>query len=132
MNHVPDLATIRGDLANLSDHDVVLHGSYLGTTFTPRSDIDVAVLSHDPDRTGNKELWLRLLGSVPDRYDVRVFELLPLPVQHNIVSNYQVVFGDSSRIGYHFYFTHRRWKDEGPRILANRFKGYSDKRAALS
>ncbi len=118
----PAMEEIRDQLEALADHEVVLYGSSLdASTFTPRSDIDVAVITRQRDRGVNRRAWRELLGSAPDRYDLRVFELLPLDVQHNIAVDHEVVFGDPVEISYYFYPIHRLWDDVGPRIEANRF-----------
>lgn len=110
------LEEIRRDLEPLKDHEVVLYGSWCSGDWTPRSDIDVAVLSRSQDDQKNRKLWFSLLGKAPQRYDVRVFELLPLHVQINVVENYQVVFGDPVDVSEYFYPVRRRWKDVAHRI----------------
>lgn len=118
----PTLEEVRSDLASLADWEAVAYGSYLDpSTFTPRSDIDVAVITHQRDREVNRQTWRQVLGSAPDRYDLRVFELLPLDVQHDIAMEHEVVFGDPVEISFYFYRVHRLWDDVGPRIQANRF-----------
>jgi predicted nucleotidyltransferase len=118
---------IRADLRNLRDHEVVLHGSVLAGTATPRSDVDVAVLGGTFDARANESLWWRLLGAAPDRYDVRVFELLPLPVQVRIAEAYAVVFGDPVAISYAFYGVRRRWKDQARRHAENQFASFQER-----
>lgn len=121
-NAKPSLDEIREDLRSLAENDVVLHGSYLSEAFTRRSDVDVAVLTRETDRDVNRAIWRDLLGTIPDRYDVRVFELLPLDVQHDIAERHEVIFGDPVDISYYLYRIHRLWDDVGPRIEANRFE----------
>jgi hypothetical protein len=72
-----------------------------------------------------------VVGQAPDRYDIRVFELLPLPIQIDIADRHEVVFGDLANVSYYFYGFRRRWKDQAHRYHQNRFKGYRDKRDAL-
>lgn len=50
-------------------------------------------------------------GKAPDRYDLRVFELLPIHVQAEVVQRHSVVFGDPREIGEYFYPIRRRWND---------------------
>lgn len=127
MTSAPSWEQLRRDLAPLTGHDVVVHGSVLGDHFTPRSDIDVAVVTQDADSGRNVALWRRIVGTVPDRYDVRVFELLPLPIQVRIAEHHKVVFGDPIALSYHFYRFRRRWDDEGPRYRANQFASFAEK-----
>ncbi len=119
MKNGPTLDQVRRHLSSLKEHEVVLFGSWCGGVFTPRSDIDVAVLSRKRDREENKQFWLSLLGKVPDRYDVRVFELMPLKIQADIVHNHVVVFGDPVEISAYFYPVRRRWNDVAPRFREN-------------
>lgn len=129
----PSLAEIRDELEPLSDHEVLLYGSALDeTTFTPRSDVDVAVLTRERDEEVNRATWRSLLGQAPDRYDVRVFELLPLDVQHDIAEHHAVVFGDHVEISYYLYRIHRLWDDVGPRIEANRFESMAERRRLMN
>ncbi|NOZ82550.1 MAG: nucleotidyltransferase domain-containing protein [Euryarchaeota archaeon] len=100
------IETARRELAPLKEHarGVVLYGSVLTEHFMPgRSDIDVALVTMK--REGNLEVFRRVLGLVnPERYDVRVFELLPLYLKAEVIRNYAVVFGDEGELGEYFYF----------------------------
>lgn len=131
MTQRPPLGTVREDLQPLADHDVVLYGSYLTDRFTPRSDVDAAVVTRQADPEANRRTWRDLVGTVPDRYDVRVFELLPLDIRHDIAEHHEVLFGDPVDLSYYFYRTRRAWKDVRPRIEANRFTSLDEKLTAL-
>ena len=75
----------------------VVYGSCRGEA-TPRSEIDVAVVT----RTGDVEIGLRimrgLLGKSPACCDVRIFETLPLHMKAEVFLKYAVVFVDSLKI----------------------------------
>lgn len=132
MSDPPGIGEVRSDLDALSRFDVVLYGSVLTDRFTDRSDVDVAVVTREPDRDRNRSAWRSALGAAPDRYDVRVFELLPLPVQHDIAEHHRVVFGDAVDLSYYFYNrTRRAWKDVEPRIRANRFDSVRERMVRL-
>lgn len=107
----PSLSGVRRDLERLSGWDVVAYGSWAAGAWTPRSDVDVAVLTRSPARRTNEEIWWALLGTAPDRYDIRVFELLPIHVQAEIARQHVVVFGDPRVIGEYLHPVHRRWAD---------------------
>ncbi len=130
------LEAARRELAPLREHarGVVLYGSVLSEHFIPgRSDIDVALVTMR--REGNMEVFRRVLGLVnPEKYDVRVFELLPLYIKAEVIRNHAVVFGDEGELGEYFYFWRklcrhfelrreradaaellRRWGSESPR-----------------
>lgn len=87
----------------------------------------MAVLTRKRDRDLNRSIWRELLGRAPSRYDVRVFELLPLDVQHDIAERHEVVFGDPVEVSYDLYRIHRLWDDVGPRIEANRFENMRER-----
>lgn len=90
---------------------VVLYGSVLTEHFVPgRSDIDVAVVTMK--RKNNRSLMREVLGKVnPNKYDVRVFELLPLYIKAEVVKNYLVVYGDEGEVGEYFYFWRKLCRD---------------------
>lgn len=124
----PDLVSVREALQALSGGEVLVYGSYVSGHRTPRSDIDVAVITRVRDRAENRATWRELLGRVPDVYDVRVFELLPLDVQHDIAEHHEVLFGDPVEISYYLYRrVYRVWDDVGPRIEANQFDSLAER-----
>lgn len=118
MSGVRSLEEIRLDLGPLKDYEVVIYGSWSSGDWTPRSDIDIAVLSRRTDDHQNRQLWFSLLGKAPQPYDVRVFELLPLQFQINVVEKYKVVYGDPVEISEYFYPVRRRWRDVAHRMQA--------------
>ncbi len=83
---------------------VVIYGSVLTEHFIPgRSDIDVAIITMMKEN--NEQIWKDALGRVnPEKYDVRVFELLPLHIKAQIIKNYRTVSGDEGEIGEYFYY----------------------------
>ncbi len=95
---------------------VVLYGSLLSDDFIPgRSDIDVAVVTMK--RENNLNVMQNILGVVnPQKYDVRVFELLPLYIKAQVIKNYVVVFGDASEVGEYFYFWRKLCRDFEKRL----------------
>lgn len=129
-----NLQKVKVDLKPLKElGDVVIFGSYATGHATQRSDIDVAIITHSRDRESNKELWWQALGKTnPAKYDVKVFELLPLPVQMSVIENYVVVFGNRLDLSEYFYFYRKLWRDVEPRYLANQFKSVKEKKKALA
>lgn len=119
---------LREDLVGLSNYWTVLFGSSLTDDFIPgRSDIDVAVITQHRNRASNLRIWREVLGACPERYDVRVFELLPLHIQITVVRQYAVVFGDPLAISEYLYHYRRIWKDVEPRYEANQFASIAEK-----
>lgn len=129
-----NLKKIKTDLKPLQKFgDVVIFGSYATGDATPRSDIDAAVVTGKRDREKNKEIWWDLLGKAnPAKYDIKVFELLPLPVQMSIIENYVVVYGNRLDLSEYFYFYRKLWKDVEPRYKENQFKSVKEKIKALA
>lgn len=132
MNSKPSLTEINNDLASLKSFWVVLYGSYVSGRFTPRSDIDIAIISTETDPRKNKKIWFELLGKVPEKYDLKLFELLPLEIKASIMDNYLVVFGDALDISEYFYHFRKLWQDSKHRYHANRFTSIKEKLAVLS
>jgi|Deesub1362B_J571_1020462.scaffolds.fasta_scaffold30818_2 hypothetical protein len=104
---------IKSELLPLKSYGraIVLYGSVLTEQFIPgRSDIDVAVVTMK--RGNNREVMRKVLGKVnPNKYDVRVFELLPLYIKAEVVKNYLVVYGDEGEVGEYFYFWRKLCRD---------------------
>ena len=125
------LDEIKEDLAPLSKYWVILYGSCVGGWDTPRSDIDVAVITRIRDVEKNKEIYKSIIGKVKPIYDVRVFELLPLHIKIDIIDNYVVVFGDRLEISEYFYHYRKLWKDVEKRYRENQFKSYKEKLEAI-
>ncbi len=126
-----NLQQLKKDLNNFNGFEVIVFGSYAAETTTPRSDIDVAIITRCPDREENKKIWLTTLGKAPEKYEVKIFELLPLPVQISIIRNYKIVYGNSSILSEYFYYYRKLWNDIEARYEANQFKSVKEKIAAL-
>lgn len=107
----PTLAELRADLAAFAGREVVAFGSWCGPDWSSRSDVDIALVTRSRDRRANERTWWESLGRAPDRYDVRVFELLPIHVRVDIALRHVVVFGDPGEIGEYFHPAFRQWTD---------------------
>ncbi|MBS7251677.1 MAG: nucleotidyltransferase domain-containing protein [Candidatus Freyarchaeota archaeon] len=117
---------IRSDLKALSGLWVVVYGSWPRGEATPRSDIDVAVITRTEDKAANLKTMKNLLGKTPSGYDVRIFESFPLHIKAEVMSNYVVVFGDPLEISEYFYYYRRLWKDVEQRYKDNQFTSYKE------
>lgn len=131
MNSKPSLAAIKKELGALKKYDVVIFGSYVTGEFTPRSDIDVAVLTRKTDPAENMRIWQQLLGSVKERFHLQVFELLPLQLKAGIMERHGVVFGNSLEISEYFFHFRKLWKDVRQRYEENQFTSLAEKRERL-
>ena len=121
------LDEIRSDLSPLKQYWVVLYGSCVRGDSTPRSDIDVAVITQIKDRKENLKIFFEILGKVKPIYDIRVFELLPIHIKMEVIENYIVVFGDTLEISEYFYFYRKIWNDVKHRYRENQFKSIQEK-----
>jgi len=108
-------------------YDVVAYGSYVEGCMRPNSDIDIAIISHETSKEFNVKLQEELLGKFPLKYDIRIFELLPIYIQISIIENYKVIFGDLLEISEFFYQFRKRWDDCKYRILSNQFSSYKER-----
>ena len=117
-----ELRQIRKDLEFLQHHDVVIHGSFISNQMTPRSDIDIAIITRQHDLSVNNQVNLDVIGRANSRYDIRVFEILPLHIQINIIKHHMVLFGDEIDLSEYFYFYRKLWDDVKQRIAENQFQ----------
>lgn len=123
---------LQNQLQNLKNFCVVIYGSYANDNFTTRSDIDIAIVTRKSNPVENKKIWQRVLGKVPNRFDLKVFELLPLEIKASIIQNHIVVFGNSLDISEYFYYFRKLWEDVKPRFKANQFTSLQEKLKTLA
>ncbi|MEM2934503.1 MAG: nucleotidyltransferase domain-containing protein [Halobacteria archaeon] len=126
-----NLEWIKRDLEFLREYEVILYGSIVTQEFQERSDIDVAVITRNRDRTENIELLKSFLGKARGIYDIRIFELLPLKIQASAIASYKVLFGSELEIAEYLYRYRKLWQDCRHRILENQFKSYREKIEAM-
>ena len=123
---------IKAELAGFKKYNLVIYGSYIGKNFNSRSDIDIALITMNPNPTKNKKIWLNLMGKVPEKYDFKVFELLPLDIKASLINNYIVIYGDSLGLSEYFYHFRKLWKDCHKRYSENLFSTIQEKLKALN
>ena len=111
-----NLSKIREDLHFLANRDVILFGSQVSRTTSPRSDIDVAIISHSQDREELMQIRIDACGQAPEGYDIQVFEALPLVIKGAIIEEFEVLFGDPLEIGMYLYHFRKLWEDYRYRI----------------
>lgn len=113
------LENIKKDFEFIKDEvkGVLLFGSRAAGKTDKRSDVDVCLVSPK-----NKKLIFKVFERLGDKYDVKIFEELPLHVKMDIIKNHKTVFGDEVELSYYFYSFRKEWRDVEPRIKENRFK----------
>ena len=132
MKSILSLLSIKHDLTPLQKCWVVVYGSYASGNFTSRSDIDVAIITQESNKEKNKKIWLTAVGQVPQCYDLKIFELLPLEIKAEIMKNHLVIFGDKTEISEYFYHFRKLWDDMKHRYYGNQFTSIKEKLAAFS
>ncbi|MCX9083740.1 MAG: nucleotidyltransferase domain-containing protein [Candidatus Methanoperedens sp.] len=100
---------------------ILLYGSCATGTANERSDIDICII-----KPQSREILKRIFQKVGGRYDIKIFEELPLYVKMDIIENYMMIFGDEPSISYYFYHFRKNWEDMRHRITSNRFKTVTD------
>jgi predicted nucleotidyltransferase len=100
---------------------VLLFGSAAKGELSARSDIDIALV-----RPGNKRVLFKVFERVGGRYDVKIFDDLPLYIKIDIIKNHQIIFGDEVELSYYFYRFRRDWRDMEYRIKSNQFKNVKE------
>lgn len=121
------LQDIKTDLYFVKNYEAVVFGSYASKKADKRSDIDVAVITRESNRDKCTKIWWELMGNAPDVYDIKIFELLPLPVKASVIQRYEIVFGNRLDISEYFYNYRKLWNDTKHRIEDNKFSGINEK-----
>ncbi len=100
---------------------ILLYGSYVRGEATERSDVDVCLVN---PKAGTYERVLERLGG---KYDVKVFEELPLYIQIEVIKNHRVIYGDELELSEYFYRFRKLWTDMEHRVKENQFKSVREK-----
>ena len=100
---------------------ILLYGSYAKDKYTKRSDIDICLVGVD------KDTYMEILGKLGNKYDIKIFEELPLYIQIDIIKNHKVIFGDELELSEYFYKFRKIWRDMEKRIRENQFKSVREK-----
>lgn len=127
MSSKPSLKKIKKDLEKLKKYETIIYGSYASNNLTPRSDIDIGIITREKDEKKNRKIWHNILGQAPEKYDIRVFELMPLNIKISIINNFKVVWGDRKEISEYFYHFRKLWKETKFRYKENQFKSWKEK-----
>ncbi len=95
---------------------IFLYGSQVTGDATPRSDIDICIVtrSSDPHQLylSLREIWVRVPVNLL-KYDVRMFHELPLFIQKDVIEMGQVVCTPDEPALYEYLYPFRkRWEDQ--------------------
>ncbi len=109
-----DFAFLRGKVLG-----ILLFGSHVYGGESVRSDVDVCIVAPE---TNSKELFDMILATrLPERYDIKIFEALPLKMKGTILDDHVIVW--SSDLGELTYYLHRWVRIWGDQKMALRRVG---------
>ncbi len=94
---------------------ILLYGSYAKNESTIRSDIDVCVVAGTHSKKKLKSLYRDILqiSGINEKYDIRIFELIPLYLKHEIITQGRVIWAKNlPELYYYFYFYRKLWQDQ--------------------
>lgn len=104
---------VKRDFGSLADGvmGVLLYGSAVREDYHEGSDIDVCIVFPSVEKIGFSR---KLLSEVRDeRYDVRLFELMPLYLKMDVIENGEVVYARDIYELYEYFYPFRRlWDDQ--------------------
>ncbi len=100
---------------------ILLFGSHARSEQTGRSDIDICIVK--PPKGIVNQINSKLGG----KYDIKVFEKLPLYIKIIIIENNRIIYGDQLELSEYFYFFRKLWKDIKPRVMENEFKDFEER-----
>lgn len=122
-----NLNRIVTQLSEFSPMGIVLFGSYLDESFTKNSDIDIAIITGIKKRLENKKIWLSIMEYNQKPFDLKIFELLPIPFQYNIIKHHKIINGSELELSEYFYYYLKFWEDIKLRFLENSFQNVTEK-----
>lgn len=92
---------------------ILLYGSHAADDATPRSDIDICVVA---PKTDPAEILREVWRNVPigiRKYDVYIFEEMPLYLKMEVINNHKVIFTRNIYdLHEYFYFFRKLWNDQ--------------------
>lgn len=105
---------VRRDLQFLEEEvlGVLLYGSWATGEAHPRSDIDICIVA--PRAEDKIKLWRMALAEIHEQiYDLRIFELMPLYLEMEVIERGIVIFASDIYELYEYFYPFRRiWEDQ--------------------
>ncbi len=121
------IARVRKDLESLFDEvfAVMLYGSWASGEEHVGSDIDICLVA--PDSKDKIALQRKAFALIRDeKYDVRIFELLPLFLKAEVMEKGVVVYSrDVYELYEYFYFYRKLWDEQKHRQRLSREEALS-------
>lgn len=115
MQHNNLISQIKEDFSKFKDKAlaILLYGSYANGEFTQRSDVDICIVAGDKEKA--KKLYQETLSlqARNPKYDIHIFELLPLYLKNEIINHHKIIFTQSPvELSYYFFIYRKLWKDQ--------------------
>ncbi len=74
---------------------VLVFGSMVDNKNHPFSDIDICLVMPKANEKTKRQMLLTASGSLPEEYDIKIFEEMPLMLKGEVIKNNKVVFSKS-------------------------------------
>jgi len=101
---------------------ILLFGSSARREDVEMSDIDICIV-----RPANDGLLTEMNQVLGRKYDIKVFENLPLYIQIEIIRDHRIIYGDEIELSAYFYRFRRLWADMVPRVEYNQFDSVGER-----
>jgi len=90
---------------------IIMFGSYADDSYTIRSDIDICLVAGE--RNVTKIFNMFLTESVTEKYDIKIFETLPLYMKAEVIENAVIIWADDElELSYYLYKWRRLIEDQ--------------------
>ncbi|MDP2766598.1 MAG: nucleotidyltransferase domain-containing protein, partial [Candidatus Methanoperedens sp.] len=100
---------------------VLLYGSVVKGEETSRSDIDVCIVAPGSKKNELLKEIYRKLDVISKKYDVRIFEELPLHIQIQIIQNHEIIYSKDIYEMYEYFYNFRKlWEDQASRQIVTK------------
>jgi len=90
---------------------ILLFGSHAGGVVTTRSDIDICVIFTDISLREATKFRIRIMGRLPEKVDVQVFNILPQKIKKSIAINHKVLYKGNNFDNMSFTIQHIKDED---------------------
>jgi len=92
---------------------ILIYGSVAKGKENERSDIDICIVAPDAERS---HLYTKLLPLFKEKYDIKIFEDMPLFLKMEVIKNHKIVYAKNVYQLYEYFYKFRKlWKDQGYR-----------------
>jgi len=89
---------------------ILIYGSMAKGKENKRSDIDICLVAPDSNL---KELYKKMLPLVKEKYDIKIFEDMPLFLKIEVIKNHKIVYAKNIYQLYEYFYKFRKiWKDQ--------------------